>query len=455
MEFVVPSSSGFRRFTRRAGTALLCVAALFAVGCHNHTLNSGAGNVFVTLTSDPGDFSSYIVNIDSIYLNRNDGAQVPALQTAETVDFAKLNNYAELLQTAEVATGTYLSATITLDYTSAVISVPVNGKPVLATVHNSTGVVPTTIVVTVLLDPATANALTLVPTYATTAAVRLALKLDLAASTPPIDLSTGTPVVIVKPYFTAAIAPSDTKMIRVRGPLINSSVNLLTYTVYERPFYDEQYTLGTLTIFTDASTVYETNGVISTGVTGLTQLSQSSAGTTVTAAFTTYEPTLTPSATAAKFHAKYVIAGSTLEDVYTQGLEGDVIARSGNTLTLQSATLFVNDGLSYYSTDWPTSLTATSIYATVNVGPKTVVTIDGAATNAGLDYNSVAVGQHIIVRGLYSLPSGVVTIDATSAQYLNTGSVRLLSTYLWGQFRSCDDGGPDAQLTDHQRLPGQ
>ena len=114
---------------------------------------------------------------------------------------------------------------------------------------------------------------------------------------------------------------------------------------------------GTLTIFADDSTVFAINGVVSTGSKGLNQLSQSSAGTTVTAAFTTYEPTLTPSATAAKFHAKYVVAGSTLEDVYTQGMEGDVIARSGNTLTLQGSTLFLNDGYSYYSTDYPAALT--------------------------------------------------------------------------------------------------
>jgi len=34
-----------------------------------------------------------------------------------------------------------------------------------------------------------------------------------------------------------------------------------------------------------------------------------------------------------------VVAGATLEDYYTSGLEGDVIARSGNTLTVRGATL--------------------------------------------------------------------------------------------------------------------
>jgi hypothetical protein len=50
--------------------------------------------------------------------------------------------------------------------------------------------------------------------------------------------------------------------------------------------------------------------VDSTGAAGLTQLSQSSAGTTVTASYASYQPTPTPSATAGKFLVKYVVAGS-------------------------------------------------------------------------------------------------------------------------------------------------
>ena len=38
----------------------------------------------------------------------------------------------------------------------------------------------------------------------------------------------------------------------------------------------------------------------------------------------------------------YVVAGSTLEDQYTEGISGDVIARNGNTLTLQGSTLILN-----------------------------------------------------------------------------------------------------------------
>jgi len=423
---------------RRTLSALLCAVAIFAAGCHNNNNTSGYGVAWVTLSGQPGDFTSYIVNVDSITLTRSDGYTYPALSTVETVDFTKLSNIAELWGTATIPIGTWVSATIILDYTSTnnnAVSVMVNGLPQKATVVDSTGAAATTQTIVVTLDPA--NQLTVVPTYATSAAQRLALDLNLAASTASIDLSTSPATVTIKPYMTAGIAPPDNKPIRVRGPLINSSVNQGTYTVYVRPFYDELNSLGSLTLFVDSNTLYTTNGTVSTGTPGITQLSQSSAGTTVTAAYTTYEPTATPSATAGKFHAFSVVAGSTLEDVYTQGLEGDVVARSGNTLTVRGSTLFLNDGISSYGV--PGQAAGNVADATVILGASTIVTADDT-TLTGLNYNSVAVGQHIIVRGIYSLPNNVVTLDATGAKNTNTGSVRLISTHLWGPLVSTGTG---------------
>jgi len=413
-------------------SALLCAVAVFAAGCHHNNLTSGYGIAWVTLTDQPGDFSSYIVNVDSIQLTRSDGAVVAALGTPETVDFTKLGELSELWGSATIPVGTYTSASIILDYTNAVISVMVGGLPQKAKVVDSAGKAVTTQTINVILDPA--GPLVVPATYATTSAQRLAIDVNIAASTPTINMTTTPATVTVKPYVTVATTPSDQKLIRVRGPLINSSVGLGTYTVYLRPFLDEADNLGSLSLFVDASTLYTINGVLSTGTTGITQLSQSSAGTTVTAAWTTFEPTATPSATAGKFHAKYVIAGSTLEDVYTSGLEGDVVARTGNALKVRGSTLQLYTG----------GTTGTSIYnttdATLTIGPSTIVTADGT-TLGGLDYNSVAVGQHIIARGLYSAPStGVVNIDATGATATNTGSVRLLSTQLYGSLESSGTG---------------
>jgi hypothetical protein len=126
-------------------------------------------------------------------------------------------------------------------------------------------------------------------------------------------------------------------------------------------------------------------------------------------------------------------------------LEGDVIARSGNTVTVRGATLFLNDGQSSYI-DTPD--------AVVLLGPSTVVAADDNPALKGLDYNSVSVGQHIIARGIYELPaSGVTTLDATGNSSTNTGSVRLISTQLWGPLVSSATGSLTMNLQTIDNWP--
>jgi sulfur transfer complex TusBCD TusB component (DsrH family) len=427
LEAVVQSLFG--RFARQLSSALLCAGAVFAAGCHHNNQTSGYGVAWVTLSDTPGDFTSYIVNVDAVTLTGQVNGVVTAVSAAETVDFTKLKDISELWSAASIPNDTYTSATITLDYSLANISVMVNGVPTKATVVDTTGAKVTTQTVNITFDPA--HRLVITPTYASTNAERLAIDFDLAASN-VVNMATTTPTVTIKPFMTIATSAADTKLVRVRGPLINSSVGISTYTVYVRPFFDEVNSLGSLTIFNDANTIYTINGTAYTGTPGLTVLSQSSAGTTQTAAYTTYEPTATPGTTAGKFNSSYVVAGSTLEDYYTEGLEGDVISRSGNTLTVRGSTLQLNNGTSQYNNG----------DAVVLIGPATIVTVDDNTTLKGLNYKSIAVGQHIIARGLYSLPaSQVVTLDATGASATNTGSVRLQSTELWGPVVATTSGG--------------
>jgi hypothetical protein len=406
--------------------ALVCAAAIIGAGCHRNNLTSGFGIGWTTLSDTPGDFTSYTVNVDSLTLTGKNVGLVTAIAAVETVDFTKLKNFSELWSAASIPNDTYTTATLVLDYTSANISVMVNGVPTKATVVDTTGAAVTTQTINITLDPV--NQPVIQPTYASTSAIRLAIDFDLAASN-VTNLGTTPPTVVVRPFMTLAASAPDTKPVRVRGPLINSSIGTGTYTVYVRPFFDEVNSLGSLSIFNDANTVYTIDGTTYVGAAGLTVLSQTSAGTTITAAYTTYEPTTTlnASVTAGKFNSTFVVAGSTLEDFYTQGLEGDVIARSGNTLTLLGSTLQLNDGVSQYN----------NANAVVIVGPSTIVTAEDNTTLTGLNYNSVSVGQHIVARGIYELPaSGVVTLDATGNSSTNTGSVRLQSTELWGSLVS-------------------
>ena len=69
------------------------------------------------VSDEPGDFTSYIITIDSVTLTRNDGIVVTAAGTPEIVDLTQVHNIAELWSSGSIPDGTYTSATITVDYT--------------------------------------------------------------------------------------------------------------------------------------------------------------------------------------------------------------------------------------------------------------------------------------------------------------------------------------------------
>ncbi|MDP9007656.1 MAG: DUF4382 domain-containing protein, partial [Pseudomonadota bacterium] len=439
------SSIKNRARNRLAALLCACTFGFLAAGCHHNNLNSGFGVAWTTLslTDDAGQFSSYVVTIDSVVLVGKTVGSVSAVAVPETVDLTKLTNLSELWATASVPVDTYTSAIITLDYTNAQISVMVNGAPVKATIVDPSGVTPTTVAVNVNFD--TSNELILQPTFATSNALRLAFNYDLAASS-TVDVTASPPKVTVKPFMSMTTNSPDNKLIRVRGALINSSVNLGTYTVVVRPFFDEVNSLGTMTLFNDAKTIYTFGGITYVGNSGLTPISQSSAGSTVAAAFTTFEPTTTPAAgvTAGIFHSVYVVAGGTLEDFFTDGLEGDVIARNGNVLTVRGATLFANlaQVVQYENLD-----------SQVTVGPGTLVTADGVATLGPLNFNSISVGQHIAARGLYSVNSAGVTLLDSTGSSTDTGSVRLQSTEVFGKLVSEGTGSIALNLQTIENWP--
>jgi hypothetical protein len=426
--------SSFKNRARRRLAALFCACTfgLVAAGCHNNNRDSGFGVAWTTLSTadDAGPFASYLVTIDSIVLVGKTVGAVSAIAVPETVDLTKLTNLSELWATASLPVDTYTSAIITMDYSTAQISVIVNGAPVAVKLVDPSGATPTAVTVNVDFD--TSNPLILQPTFATSNAVRLALNFDLSASN-TVNLTTSPPTVTVKPFVSISTTASDNKLIRVRGPLINSSVNAGTYTVVVRPFFDEVNSLGTLTLFNDANTIYTLGGITYVGNSGLTQLSQTSAGSTVTAAFTTFEPTPTPATgvTAGVFHSVYVVAAGTLEDFFTDGMEGDVIARNGNVLTVRGGTLFANlqQVVQYEDLD-----------SQVTIGPATQVTADGIATLGPLDFNSISVGQHITARGLYSLSAAGVTMLDSTGSSADTGSVRIQSTEVFGALISSGTG---------------
>ena len=458
------------KFGRQFAYALVCAGAVLAAGCHNNNSNeSNYGIAWTTVANGTGtygnnvQFASYVVNLDSIVLTDAVGNEYTAMATVEPVDFVKLSNIAELWGNATIPADTYVSATITLDYSIAAVAILVDGIPTPATVKIPPGdTALTQVAVTVVFDPS--NPLVITNSYATTNAERLALDFDLAASN-IVDLSTSPATVTAAPFFRLSNAPADTRLIRVRGPLVNSNSTTGTYSIYERPFYDEVNNVGSISLFTTPNTIFDIDGTIYTGgASALAAISQLSAGVTSTASYTTFEVTPStknaagqPTGTAGIFTPVYSVIGGTLETTYTENLEGDVIARNGNVLTMTNstvagATVSLPQGYFEYI---PSSSTNPTAQTQVLIGPGTIVSAEGTTGLPNLDYNSIAVGQHITAIGTFEVSStGIYTINTVIPTTGSTaGQVRLQSTPLFGQLQSSTTGSLTLNLQTIDNLP--
>src|SRR5207253_6142314 len=370
-----------RRSPARRLPALACALVMLA-SCGGSS-STPLGTLVVTLSDTSGDFASYRVQIDSIALTNTNGT-VWTLHpwvsgVSELADLAALTDGSELLVADAVPSGTYKSATITLDYLSASVWVNLNGQAVAASVVNLKGTAPTTSSVTVTFDPS--NQLTITSSKSS----RLAVDIDLAASN-SIDTSGSTPKVTVHPYAVMRPAPTDASSMRARGLLVIVESASNDYISNTRPLTDQSSAVGAVTVSTDANTYFNVDGTAYTGASGLAAM----------AALTTNAPTaaygtlgdlsgITPG-----FHATAVYAGTSLESPVAEHISGVVGARSGNTLTVHGATFLTPPvGTASYTASYANN-------ATVTIGSATVVGEDGVAAS-GLTPAAISVGQELDV----------------------------------------------------------
>src|SRR5215831_9892215 len=90
-------------------------------GCRSN--DDDTGTVNVGLTDAAGDFLSYTVDVTSLSLTKDDGTVVETLPQRTRVDLAQLTDLSEFITAASVPSGTYVSATLNLDYAGADIEV--------------------------------------------------------------------------------------------------------------------------------------------------------------------------------------------------------------------------------------------------------------------------------------------------------------------------------------------
>ncbi len=410
---------------------------------------SSNGMAMVTLTDQPGDFLSYMVNVVSLQLTRADGTVVQTLPATTTVDFAQLVNLSEVISAQQVPSGSYTGVSMTLDYTGASIVVD-NGASGLtvpaANIINGATMSP-------LVSPNSQVTLALQLPSGSPLVVNngtisnLALDFNLAASdtVAPATITSTTlasaVTVTVTPMLVASLTPDTSKQIRVRGPLasVTNTSSQTSYSVTVWPFFTAAGNMGQVVVYTTATTSFTLNGTAYTGTAGLAALAMLPTGT-LTVAYGTFDTTTHT------FTAAQVFAGSSVPGAGLDSAEGTVISRSGNTITLSNSFLQPRAGADLQGGEvMAQDMGANDMSGgggggfghfggplTVTVGAATTVTEDGQSGSFGPQ--DISVGQHLQAFGKFGMDTSGRTLDATA------GSARLMITPLWGQFTSMASG---------------
>ncbi len=399
---------------RAWSAALLALILALALGGCATSEEEGEGELYISLTDDPGDFVAYSVEVSQLTLTRRDGAVVETLAEAVTVDFSQYVELSELLTAATVPSGVYTRATLVLDYRDADIRVEGDdGATVPVTrILDADGNPIDTLTVSVHLEDR--NRLTIAPGVP----AHLALDFDLAASH---TLSTDYTTLTVEPFLVAELQPEAPKPQRLRGALASVDTGADRFTLLLRPFHRPLGRglgrFGRLPVEVTDATRYEIDGAPYTGADGLAALADKPRLTTPVVALgeLKFDPV--------RYVAAEVLAGSSVPGADQDVVRGHVIARSGDTVTLKGARLVRAQGDAVVFNDT----------VTVDLAQVTDVTRQGQdcdPTTAPCDAGAVSVGQRLIAYGDWDETTGT----------LSANRLRLLVTTARGVVVQATDG---------------
>jgi hypothetical protein len=421
-----------------AMTTSTSAPAATASGCSAST----CGTAVMTITDAAGDFLSYKVNLVSLQLQKADGTMVETLPATTAVDFVQLISLSEVISTRQIPPGNYVAAQVTVDFTNASIMVDDGtGTGVAVKPVDSTGAALGQLALTVQLD--NSNNLKISAAKAS----RIGFDFNLLASN-MVSLTAHT--VTVSPVLEASVVPVDNKQVRVRGEISAVDTANNDYTVSVDPFddHDDNNNGGSgngndandndkvlpLVVNTTSTTTFEINGTPFSGAAGLAQLATLPANT-ISIAFGSL------SATDQAFTATSVLAGTSVSGDNLDHIQGSVVARVGNTLTIHGARMDDRDGKD------DNHFVAGN--TTLTIAAATAVTAQGqtSATPAHT-IAEISVGSLIDAFGTASTDgSGKVTLDATA------GRVRLDLTSIQGALAAAATGKITLSLSSIDRQP--
>lgn len=420
--------SGFLSFLTVFLTSFIFMSFAGCSSDSGSSMNSQTqSNLVIGITDDEGDFLAYSVDVLSLTLTKKNGAVVEVLPVKTRVDFAQYTDMTEFLTAATVPTGEYVSAKVTLDYSSADIQVEdESGQAVqVDSIVDENGNPIKTLTLDVSLE--SHDSLIIAPGIPAS----LNLDFDLAASN-SVRFSGSRAVVTVTPVLLAKVNVDIPEIHRVRGLLERGSVDLSTgsFKVIVRPFIhamtgsDKKF--GVLDINTTSTTVYQIDGVSYQGNAGLEKLATMPAYTAIIVMGSlTHSPL--------RIEAQEVYAGSSVPGGQHDVLWGTVIKRNTDTLFIKGGTLMRAGGSIVFNDT-----------VTVQLGDNTKVSKQLSATMASI--TDISVGQRILAFGSASTDSGKETFDA------GNGAVRMMLSTLRGTVVS---KGSNSMVVDLQAIDGR
>lgn len=391
--------------------ALLTLFFSWLSACqHTTDENSSAtenGELFISLTDAPGDFTNYTVDISSLTLTKANGTVVQTLPENTRIDFSQYVDMTEFLTAAQIPKGIYTKATLTLDYNNADIQVENNnGDNVkVASIVDENGNPVTQLEVAVHLEDR--NRLLIAPGIP----AHLSLDFDLKVSNSVSFDLPESPALTVQPMLVADINVDLDKPQRVRGLLQDVNTNNNSFKILVRPFFQplrNNDKFGKIKIFTNSTTHFEIDGAQYTGDSGILALDNL---TTLSAISVTGKF----KASTHVFVATEVYAGSSVPGGELDAVVGTVTARADNVITVKGATLVRTNGTVIFN-----DLIA------ITIADSTQVFKQGSMDAANI--GDISVGQRIRVFGtIANNGSTQLEMDASN------GRVRLLYTELKGK----------------------
>jgi hypothetical protein len=383
---------------QRFPTFATLLLASFAAGCGggSSSVDSGSGTLSLALTDDVADeLTQFEVDVRSVELTRPSGVAISVMPRSTRVDFVQLEALNELVAAVDLPAGVYTGLRLTLDFADA--EVLLVGQTGPATVRDRSGA-------------AITGAIEVEIELATRFVVRGArnnlclLDLDLAQS---LVVDSAANAVTFTPVWSAELDPSNPWPIATTGQLQSIDIAARTFAVERRNPAGE--IVDTFTVLTDATTIFQIDGVVQVGGIGLGNLTGSIGRRLFVQG--------TFDGDAARLRAAAVEAGAGVPGNGQDWVLGHVTARSGGagaapTLTVLGRSFDADTGARAWNTIHTVAVSTT--------GTKVLRRAMGGALGA----DDINIGQLVWVFGEMNGTS----LDAQA----DDGVVRLLRTGILG-----------------------